>query len=288
MNKIILTLGVLLSTNTAFANPDVISREYKLMLQTSNFNYGNEFSQVDSLMLAAESAIEQAISRDVNGSLYLDHDRTVQFFDTSGSCTLKSLGYSFRERIENNDSEITLKFRSPDRYIADFEDLSADSGQAETKLESDVGRSSEQAVKIVYSHSTTAPNTRNLNNMEDINVSFPGFEDGYNLSDTLTLSSVSGLNIKEHVYKGWIIDLGSFDADIAVTLWYPTNATSTTAPWVAELSFKYKDNAADYSRKVVNRALASFLALEDLTTWVDTLSQTKTQFVYNHQSSFCN
>lgn len=288
MRNTLTALALFTLASSALANPDVISREYKLMLQTSQFDYGNEFTQVDSLMQAAKSVIEQAIDRDVDGSLYLDHDRSVQFFDTSGSCTLKSLGYSFRERVEDGDSEITLKFRNVDRYIADFEDLSADSDDAETKLESDFSRSGEQAAKIVYSHSTKAPNTRTINEMADVNVSFPEFEAEYELSDDLSLSAVGGLAIQEHVYKGWEIDLGSIDAEISVTLWYPTSASNSTHPWVAELSYKYEDDSADYTRKVVNRALTSFTALESLTTWVDANSQTKTEFVYGYQASFCD
>ena len=275
-------------TTLAQANPDVTSREYKLMLQPQQFAYNTEASDVADFLQAAEAAIEQAISRNLSGSEYLAHSREVKFFDTEGSCELHNLGYSFRERIENSDSEVTLKFRSPDRYIADFEDLSAANSQAETKLESDIGSSSASSFKVVYSHSTTAPNTRTINHMDDINDQFPGFDDDYGFSNSLDLELVGGLSIHEQVYKGVEIDLGQYDAEISLTLWYNGTPTASETPVVAEVSFKYEDSSADYSRNVVNRAKVAFEALQSLTNWTDPDAKTKTQFVYDFDAGFCN
>jgi acyl-CoA synthetase (AMP-forming)/AMP-acid ligase II len=142
MNKL-LALGLLSvsAASAVSANPDVTSREYKLMLQTSQFSYNTESSDVNDFIDDAETAIEAAISRNVSGSASLSKIRDVKFFDTDGSCVISNIGYSFRERIESGDSEVTLKFRSEDRYISDFEDMSASSGSAESKLESDIGMS---------------------------------------------------------------------------------------------------------------------------------------------------
>ena len=235
----------------------------------------------------AKTSIAAAISRNVTGSPSLAKNRTVKFYDTEGSCQLNNLGYIFRERIENGDSEVTLKFRGPDRYIADFEDLSATSGSAETKLESDISASSSSNFKVVYSHSTTAPNTRTINNFADINNQFPGFDSDYNFSNSTILDLVGNLTISERVYKGVTIDLGQFDAEISVTLWYTSAPSGSQQPAVAEISFKYADSSADYTKAVVNRAQQSFYALQDLTAWTSPNSQTKTQFVYAYDPAFC-
>ncbi|TVZ40593.1 hypothetical protein P886_5027 [Alteromonadaceae bacterium 2753L.S.0a.02] len=287
MNKAIVCI-CLCAAVPVFANPDVTSREYKLMLDASEFAYNSESSDVADLLDDVETVVESAISRNVSGSASLTKIRDVKFFDTSGSCLLKNIGYSFRERIENGNSEVTLKFRSPDRYISDFEDLSASSGSAEEKLESDIGSSSTTDFKIVYGHSTKAPNTRTINKMDDINDQFPGFDDDYNLSNSMDLDLVGNLTIREHVYKGVDIDLGQFDAEISVTLWYNGVPSGSQAPVVAEVSFKYEDSSADYTKAVVNRAKTAFHAMQSLSNWVDSNSQTKTQFVYEYSSTFCN
>ncbi|MES1940264.1 hypothetical protein T5B8_08479 [Salinisphaera sp. T5B8] len=279
-------LGVLTAIPVQ-ANPDVISREYKLMLDASRFQYQNEQRDVLDLMQTARPAIEEAIDRDVIGTATLDHDRQVRFFDTADSCALDQLGYSFRERIEDGDSEVTLKFRSPDRYIADFEDLSSSTHGAQSKLEADVGATGDIPFKVVYSHSTKAPNTRKLNRMDDIHAHFPGFEDDYGLDDDLALSVVGALTVTERVYRNVDIDLGQHDAEISITLWYAGAPSGDQAPAVAEISFKYEDPSADYTRKVVNRARQAFDALRGLSDWVKPDGQTKTRFVYQYDRTFC-
>ncbi len=271
----------------AIANPDVTSREYKLMLDPARFTHATEAATVAALLQDAETAIEQAIDRDVSGSPVLDKQRDVRYFDTPGTCRLRGLGYSFRERVENGDSEVSLKFRSPDRYIADFEDLDSDTAGAETKLEADIGANAHTDFRVVYGHSTKAPNTRNINEVHDINEHFPDFERDHDLDDDLPLAVVGNLDIREHVYSGVEIDLGQHDAGIDVTLWYPGTPASGQAPLVAEISFKYEDGSADYTRKVVQRARTTFRALQTLTEWIDPDSRTKTRFVYEFDTAFC-
>lgn len=196
--------------------------------------------------------------------------------------------YIFRDRIESGQSEVTLKFRSADPYIADFENLSASSNQAETKLEADIGAKVDNALSIVYGNSTTAPNTRTINNVEDINVHFPGFDTDYGIADSTALSLVSNLSIHERVYDGGVIDLGSIDADVSITFWYSSVPTPSQKPVAVEVSFKYEDSSADYTKAVVNRAKQSFDAMQTLSSWNSTSSVTKTQYVYSYNPSFCN
>ena len=276
------------TTSMVNANPDVTSREYKLMLDASQFSYNSEYSDVQDLIDDVETAVESALSRSVTGTPQLTKQRTVMFFDVQGSCDLNAAGYSFRERVDNNQSEVTLKFRSQDRYISDFEDVSSSTNGAETKLEADIGKSSEAPIKIVYGHSTKAPNTRTINKVDDIHAHFPEFENDYGWNDNTSLSLVGNLTVHERVYKDVFIDLGQHDAELSVTLWYNAAPTQSSSPIIAEVSFKYEDSSADYTRKVVNRALDAFSAMQGLTSWVDNNALTKTRFVYQYDNSFCN
>ena len=58
MKKIaILTVLTSLITTTAWAVPQVISREYKLLLQPDKFSYANESANVNSYMQQAKTVI---------------------------------------------------------------------------------------------------------------------------------------------------------------------------------------------------------------------------------------
>lgn len=277
----------LLCTVPAWANPDVTSREYKITLDTQRFTFANEYQAVSALIDDARQAVEQAIDRDVRGTPTLAHQRSVQYFDVPGQCTLNRLGFSFRERIEDRQSEATLKFRSADRYIADFEDVSSPDKSADSKLEADIGADDSGALCIAYGHSTKVDNTRTINKINDIDAYFPGFAADHPLDEDLALAPVAGLLVHERVYKNVEIDLGQFDAEISVTLWYRETPAGNDAPIIAELSFRYEDPSADYSRKVVNRAKTAFDALQHLSGWPASRQIGKTRFVYASDPAFC-
>lgn len=287
MRVYVLSILALSLANVAIANPDITSREYKLMLNPNNFTSSTEASNVNSYFQAAIPVIEQRISRDVSGSMSLDKTRQVRFYDAPNSCLLNQRGYIFRERVENGNSEVTLKYRGYDRYIADFEDVSGSSSQAETKLEADISSKTNQPFAVLYSHSTTEPNTRTLNDFQDVNTHFPAFASNYGISNNQALAIVGNFTAYERVYSGGVIDLGQFDAEMNVTLWYNGTPSASSHPVVAEVSFKYADSSADYSKSVVNRAANSFAALKELSTWNSPSSLTKTQYAYQYNPQFC-
>lgn len=290
MNRLVMIFalsGTLISN--AWAAPQVTSREYKLLLQADKFSYSNESADVNTYINQAKNTIAQQIGRTVSGSMNLDKQRLVRFYDSPSSCLLNNMGYSFRERVENGASEVTLKFRSYDHYLADFSDLSSPTSGAKTKLEDDITQTATQSFLVGSSKSTTAPNTRTLNDFLDIHTHFPAFKTTFGISDNQALSLVGGLTIYERTYSGVTIDLGEFDADMDVTLWYTQAPYSGLKPAVVEVSFKYEDPAANYTNKVVQRAAISFSALKSLSNYnAPSTTQTKTQFVYQYQPNFCS
>lgn len=289
LSTLSLSLCLLCAAQVSHASDEETSREYKLMLKTSQFTYGAESSNVNQYFQEAKTLLQNRLARDVTGSMYLNKTRQVRFFDTQGSCPLNGLGYIFRDRVENGNSEVTLKYRGYDRYIAAFENVSSNTANAETKLEADIGSNSTQSFNVVYSHSTTAPNTRTLNDFLDIHTHFPSFKTNYGFSDSQALNVVGNFTAYEKVYKGGIIDLGEHDAEISITLWYNGQPnTSNTNPVVVEMSFKYEDPAADYTKKVVGRAAVAFKALKEMTTWTAPAALTKTQYAYQYQPNFCS
>ena len=281
-------LGSLLISNT-WAAPQVTSREYKLLLQADKFSYSNESADVNTYIDQAKTFIAQQIGRTVSGTMVLDKQRLVRFYDSPSSCLLNNMGYSFRERVEKGASEVTLKFRSYDHYLADFSDLSSPTSGSKTKLEDDITQTATQGFLVGASKSTTAPNTRTLNDFLDIHTHFPGFKTAFGISDNQALSLVGGLTVFERTYSGVNIDLGEFDADVEVSLWYTQAPYAGLKPAVAEVSFKYEDPNANYTNKVVQRAAISFSALKSLSNYnAPSTTQTKTQFVYQYQPNFCS
>ena len=265
-----------------FAATPVGSREYKLMLEPSNFNGSDPAPAVSAFWSALQQVIASGIGRSTSGTFTLDKSRTVRFYDTPGSCLLYNNKLIFRERVENGNREVTLKYRSFDRFVSGYQDMSGTENDAETKFEEDIA-----APYIVkYSHSTTqgVSDSKNLNDMNDPIGLYPGIE-SYNFDDTLPIAVVGALTVEERVYKGTSVDLGSENGDFSLTLWYASG--NLTTPLVAEISFKYKDADEEYSENVVTRAQSLFIDMQTMSTWLSANAVSKTAFVYGYNPSFC-
>lgn len=289
-----LSLAMLLTgMSVQAANLDTTSREYKVLLEPSNFTYQTEQATVDTFAQALASTISQTIIREVTGSAVLDKERTVTYWDVPGSCELRALNYSFRDRLniyDSSDRDAALKYRNPDRFISGYEDLSTNQADFETKMEEDVLINNNFEFLAKHSHSTKIDGyTKNINKVEDIYDHFPGFEAAYGTIDPeLPLVAVGNINFYERRYEGQRIDLGRFDADIVISLWYTSPTPQPTdSPVVAEVSFDYADTAGEYTQKVVQRAADSIVAIAKMSDWVGLDAQTKTNFAYSNAPNFC-
>jgi hypothetical protein len=305
-------------------DPTVTSREYKLMLKPEFFSGADPFVAIQTLWSTSlQPILDTTLDLHSNGkpryhgNFYLEKERMVRFWDTSAPrpCLLKRHGYIFRERVQiekegRKDREVTLKFRSADRYLSATKEMLAKHDKAKTKFEEDISQIIVQAIdefgrlhrysdrkpsfKSVYSHSTTQPFGENkpLNNVKDMLDLSPGLsgglkEDAAKFSKDDTIALVSDLEVYEKVYKGPIMDLGKLDATFSLTLWYKNNDQPATHPFIAEISFKYElqDGENTFPRKVVKRAKDLFENMQTLQA-IDPTSSTKTEAVYDH-ANFC-
>ncbi|MBN2824556.1 MAG: hypothetical protein JXQ76_04470 [Campylobacterales bacterium] len=282
--KFLLSIWIFIFTLLNAAPTQVDSREYKLMLNASLFDGTNPLNNIAQYWSALGTLIDNELVRERLGSFSLDKERTLMMYDTAGSCLLYNNSLIFRERIEDGNREVTLKYRSADRCIAGHQDMDGTGVDAQTKLEEDLG------VPYVskFSHSTTQSisASKNINKLEDPIELYPDHMNQYNFNEDTTIVKVGGLTIYERVYKGTKVDLGNKDAEFALTLWY-TSPTSTT-PVVAEISFKYEDENEDFTQNVVTRAKKLFELMQSLSSWNNPNSTTKTAFIYNYNPSFCN
>ena len=118
----------------------VVSREYKLMLQSAKFA-GSEkhlLAVADQLWEELVEAITPFVVR-IDGALdTISKHRLVAFLD-SRARHLCVGGYHFRVRrtLEGSRPEVTLKFRHPDRYVAEARQMKS-SIRATVKFEEDI------------------------------------------------------------------------------------------------------------------------------------------------------
>lgn len=274
-------LFFLFTTSLAYAAPLVTSREYKLILVPSKFDGSRLDNAVTDYWNQLQALVEaEPIDRETEGSLTLSKNRTIKFYDTPGTCQLKKEDLVFRERIENGNREVVLKFRSPDRYIAGTLPISGE----ESKFEEDISKPFYS--KFSYSGKKTIGASKNLNKMDDPVRLYPELEK-YKFALDEPITEVSGLTITEKVYKGGKIDLGNKNGEFSLTLWY--DSPGYTEPKIAEISFKYEDAKEDYSGKVASRAKKVFETMQGMSNWVSEKSQTKTSFVYEYgNQTFCD
>jgi hypothetical protein len=264
-------------------SPLVGSREYKILLDETKFGGAPGSSNTQTAVRDWWNALAPKVTCcSIGGSSFdLRTSRTISFYDTQSTCLLNKNGYAYRERNEGGAREVTLKFRSPDRYISAKEDVSSvDSGSI--KFEEDIA--APFVSKWSNQNTVSIGSSKNLNEMKDINDQFHGFRDKFGFSDSTPLVKVGGLTIEERVYEDETVDLGSLSASFSVTVWY--TSASATSPVLVEASFKYQLASEDYTGTVVRNAKFLFEQMQSLTTWVRG-DQTKTNFVYTYQPSFC-
>jgi len=204
-----------------------------------------------------------------------------------GSCNLYNTDYIFRERVKDGEREVTLKYRSVDRFIATKKNMGGTVSGWESKFEEDI------AVPFVskYSYSTkqSISNNKNLNKMSDPVGLYRGLQ-SENYDENLEIVKVGNLTVSEYVYKSATVDLGALDAEFSLTLWYD-EVVSSIQPIVAEISFKNEDTNENFSNNVVTRAQKLFIAMQlhnTLGDWNSTNSLTKTATVYQYDSNFCD
>lgn len=265
----------------------VVAREYKVMLRAEQFA-GNE-SQVLNAANTFWDAFTQAINPldlKTDGSLKKIKDRRIiDFYDTDTPHLLYGNDYIFRVRRDpsTDEREITLKFRHPDRYIAQDRNMDArDVSQGKTKFEEDI----KSPFTVLYSFSTTQTlaATKQLNTLNDVIQLFP------DLADKLTSHTGEELvHTVKHAVRELVIKGGEFilrkepkaNAECALIVWYDGNSEK---PVVVEFSFRYGDKNGTYTGKMAQRAYDVFEVLQKLTSWLDPnpKPKTKTAYIYNN------
>lgn len=272
-----------LPTSCDMERQKVVSREYKIMLRPKLFA-GAEKSLVASAQALSRDVSEQigTVALGVTGGLSrIKTRRLITFLDTR-THHLNRAHYIFRERRDGSKREVTLKFRHPDRFLAQARDMHVKKFQdAKTKFEEDI----KAPFVSLHSFSTTVEVDDRVTfaQLRDVMELFPDLSGRIAGSDDEPLQVVNDFTARELVLNGANAQIGKtprVDAEWALIVWYDERKNAEN-PVAVELSFRYGDKNEEYGGGVTRRAADIFNAIQsELGKWVDPKPRTKTAFVF--------
>src|SRR5262245_6905714 len=272
----------------------VTSREYKMLLRAKRFDGDEEAlrRQARKFWRAFTSAAAGSIIRTAGAPDTVKTRRLVTFLDTAGQ-HLNAAGYILRERRngDDDDSEVTLKFRHPDGFVSQDRSMraAARAHDAETKFEEDIKSSDSGKTPFVsvYSFSTTVKglDRQVFPALKDVQRVFPDLRGRLKPANGSSgLHRVSRFTALELVLKGGYLTIASrpeVKAQCALIVWYDHSAKKHHRPILVEFSFRYGSDDGRYAGSTCARAYSVFRALQThLDGWVDPDGSTKTAFVY--------
>jgi hypothetical protein len=254
-------------------------REYKLPLDARRFADDPDLAlaqlwhDVQDAAVEADAEVLEGFDEVVT--------RQVTLLDVPGACTLRQQGFVLRHRVEDDDAELTLKLRSPDRYVAAYAALGADDpDDARDKLEEDIT----PGFRSKFSRSVTVAAERDVGELEDPLDAFVGWVHEV-VPPTADLHAVGGATFDELVVEGATVRVADEKkAHLELTLW---SLEPYGDPVVAELSFSY-DVDGEHDFEIATGMLALFEALQRRDGWVTDDGDTKTAFAYARDPGFCD
>lgn len=219
--------------------------------------------------------------------------RRTWFLDTKTHSLNKRNRFLLRVRkeIENDEYELTLKCRHPDRYMSASHDLSSPWKNVQFKFEEDI------SIPFIskFSHSASLQGTKMpvLKKIGDLLYLFPNL----NLKDifvTESLIKVNNFEPYEVTYKIGTLKLGQKkEIDVYINLWYLENSNKNINPLIVEMTFNYasKEESERGSARLEEFALGvvrktnSFYGLiqDDEIADLHT-TKTKTEFAYEFKN----
>jgi hypothetical protein len=267
----------------------VISREYKLVLKTEKFT-GDEFNLLKNAKVfwaSLEKVIQPVAQTEQENLDTISLKREIRFYDTK-NFTLHNNNYIFRERknFSNNQKEVTLKFRHPDRYVSQDRNLkSRKISKRKMKLEEDIKA---PFIKLYsFSSGGLIVVEKQFKKIKDIAKLYPGLATQLNkYSEDEEIFSVHDSAILEIVITGSKIIICNdplINAECALIVWYNSKHIGSD-PIIVEFSFRYGNKKEKYSQKASQKAYDLFLSIQKkMKSWIDIKNTTKTSFIYQTQ-----
>lgn len=263
----------------------VVSREYKVMLKAEKFAgppkqllgsarrlWTDFLRSVESIVLETDGTFDK-----------IGKQRLIVFLDSAGQ-HLRTGGYIFRVRraLDGGQPEVTLKFRHPDRYVAEGRQMKSPRLRTKTKFEEDI----KPPFVSLYSLSTRGRIGKKSipSSLNGVARLFPDLSKRLRKADrAAALREVNGFTARELVITGPLLRIGmtpTIHLECALIVWYDHKGAEST-PVVVEFSYRYGNAAGEYGGKVARRAFDLFAAVQnEMTEWLDPNPHSKTAFVY--------
>lgn len=265
------------------------SREYKLLIDHTLFRYRKE--AVEEIWREIRQASKTLPAIRIEGDLKEADPRMVRFLDTP-DFTLRRSGLQLRQRWGAEQSEISLKCRSEDLFLAAGTDVGPAKGlKSKTKFEEDIA----PPFLCRFSHSAKVEFTRSGDSKKppaapatvaEAARFFPIIgklnSDERTLQPEIAIRTVHGIEVRETVWESETIEIRMDEderplkASFAAILW--TRGRDET-PVIAELSFRIKIAGDSLSRSAAAGARSLYRALQGLDRFRSD-ARTKTEYVY--------
>ena len=269
-----------------WATTSLDSREYKIMLEPTLFQFESQARQVEHEMQRIKTTLEQALNQNLSGRPKANKQREIRFFDTLPHCALRQQGYLVRTRSAQGQTELTLKFRHVDAQRVAHENFTALDKRAVSKLEADISVQQDNQFAYVYSRSTRVTTQAQPKVIGDIRALFPNWSPQLPLNDAQPLKLVADLVVYEQTYKGYKFNLDNHSTRLDLALWYQNPPKPGDTPFAAELSFKYAGGKSGVTPIGLQQAQTALLALQKMPTTARR-GESKTAHIYQLAPSSC-
>lgn len=249
------------------------SREYKLILNSGRFS---DRGQGVAALQGVVCRLAETAGADTERQQKEERRRT-HYLDTT-EFHLRRSGFVVRVREEDGpEFKISLKHRTPDRYLAAAKDLRSSDKDDEPKFEEDILPPFHSVFS--QSNSLRSGDEPKIPDVGALVGMFPGLK-SQNLPARTTLEVVNHFRPVEVFVK--LCKLKFDDGPkikCGLGFWY--HSDNDVWPLIAELAYDYEtDHGDDFPLATVDGANCLFKSLQSQPGWFDLGESTKTRFAY--------
>ena len=278
------------------ASSEITSREYKLLLSTTRFrdrdSVADEWLALvqraigragGTILSQRELEVEKAEAKgetpdewpEGQPEAWIEKKRKTSFLDTRDD-SFRNQGWILRLRRKSKRTDVTVKFRCPDRLLSALQDASSPRG-GEQKFEEDVV----PPFGSQYSRSNTLEDQKDdalPATVEQAAALFPALG-GLGIIAQTPLETVGGLVVNEVARRvgGFRFDGGPI-LEMSHTFWY-VGGTGNHYPMVAEFSFEFVSGDGVFPPATVEGASKVYRELQQQAGWLDVAGTTKSALV---------
>jgi hypothetical protein len=278
------------------ASTEITSREYKLLLSTTRFrqrdSVADEWLELvkravgrSGAAMLSQRELEEAQATakgkkpdkwdEKQPEAWIEKERETSFLDTRDE-SLRNQGWILRLRRKGKGTDVTVKFRCPDRLLSALKDALSPQG-GKQKFEEDIvppfGSQYSRSNTLEDQGDGVLPKT-----VAEAAALFPALGTLGIIAAT-PLETVGGLVVNEIARRvgGFRFGEGPI-LEMSHTFWYVGDAKDHF-PMVAEFSFEFAPKGGDFPPETIEGASKVYHELQAQAGWLDVAGTTKSSLV---------